>query len=209
MQPTPVSREGREKANFRQKSSGLLKPHFLNPSRPSLKRIRQELGVSQRPLTLILLEKYRDTNGSRIAIQIGGVYTTFCQEESILLQKYRDRNGTCIAILFKRRRHINVIFLVRLPFGRRCGCPRNKPGLSLGQTHTLSRGQNPGFSLFYTIEAQFVPGANPVCHWDNLGDEGRQKEFIWARTQRYCKRGSGGQRKIEKIRTTFWDSQKL
>ena len=34
-------------------------------------------------------------------IQIGGVYTTFCQEEGILLQKYRDRNGTCIAILFK------------------------------------------------------------------------------------------------------------
>ena len=34
-------------------------------------------------------------------IQIGGVHTTFCQEEGILLQKYRDRNGRCIAILFK------------------------------------------------------------------------------------------------------------
>ena len=34
-------------------------------------------------------------------IQIGGVYTTFCQEVGILLQKYRDRNGRCIAILFK------------------------------------------------------------------------------------------------------------
>ena len=34
-------------------------------------------------------------------IQIGGAYTTFCQEEGILLQKYRDRNGSCIAILFK------------------------------------------------------------------------------------------------------------
>ena len=34
-------------------------------------------------------------------IQIGGVYTTFCQEESILLQKYHVRNGTCITILFK------------------------------------------------------------------------------------------------------------
>ena len=51
------------------------------------------LGVSQRPLTLILLQKYRDTNGRRIVIQIGGVYTTFCQEEGIFLQKYRDRNG--------------------------------------------------------------------------------------------------------------------
>ena len=34
-------------------------------------------------------------------IQIGGVYTTFWQEEGILVQKYRDRNGRCIAILFK------------------------------------------------------------------------------------------------------------
>ena len=30
-------------------------------------------------------EPYRDT--------IGGVYTTFCQEEGMFLQKYRDRNG--------------------------------------------------------------------------------------------------------------------
>ena len=58
------------------------------------------LGVFQRPLTLVLLQKYRDTNGRRIVIQIGGVYT-FCQKEGILLQKYRDRNGRCIAILFK------------------------------------------------------------------------------------------------------------
>ena len=55
----------------------------------------------QRPLTLILLQKYRDTNGSRIVIQIGGVYTNFCQKKGILLQKYRDRNGRCIAILFR------------------------------------------------------------------------------------------------------------
>ena len=34
-------------------------------------------------------------------IQIGGVYTTFCQGEGILLQKYRDKNGRCIPILFK------------------------------------------------------------------------------------------------------------
>ena len=57
-----------------------------------------KLGVFQRPL--ILLQKYRDTNGSRIVIQIVAS-TTFCQEKSILLQKYRDRNGRCIAILFK------------------------------------------------------------------------------------------------------------
>ena len=51
------------------------------------------LGVFQRPLTLILPQKYRDTNGSRIVIQIGGVYTTFCQEEGILLQKYAIEMG--------------------------------------------------------------------------------------------------------------------
>ena len=34
-------------------------------------------------------------------IQIGGVYTNFCQKEGMLLPKYRDRNGRCIAILFK------------------------------------------------------------------------------------------------------------
>ena len=58
-------------------------------------------GGVQRPLTLILLQKYRDTNGRRIVIKIGGVYTTFCQEEGMLLQKYRDRNRRCILILFK------------------------------------------------------------------------------------------------------------
>ena len=58
------------------------------------------LGVFQRRLTLILLEKHRDTNGKRIVIQIGGVYTTFCQKEGILLRKYRDRTGRWIAILF-------------------------------------------------------------------------------------------------------------
>ena len=46
------------------------------------------LGVFQRPLTLILLQKYRDRNGRRIVIQIGVVYTTFFQEGGILLQKY-------------------------------------------------------------------------------------------------------------------------
>ena len=42
--------------------------------------VRFSLGVFQRSLTLILLKKYRDANGRRIVIQIGGVYSTFCQE---------------------------------------------------------------------------------------------------------------------------------
>ena len=45
--------------------------------------------------------KYRDTNGRRIEIQIGGIYTTLCQENGIFLQKYRGGNGRCIAKLFK------------------------------------------------------------------------------------------------------------
>ena len=44
-------------------------------------------------LTLILLKKYRDTNGRRIEIQIGDVYTTFCQGEGTLLQKYGEEMG--------------------------------------------------------------------------------------------------------------------
>ena len=52
------------------------------------------LGVFQRPLTLVLLQKYRDINGSRIVIQIGG-------EESINLPKHGDRNERCIGILFR------------------------------------------------------------------------------------------------------------
>ena len=77
------------------------------PKRPAKKRAdpaappARNLGVIQRPLTLILLQKHRDTNRRRFVIQIGGVHTTFCQGEGILLQKYRDRNGRCIAILFK------------------------------------------------------------------------------------------------------------
>ena len=73
---------------------------FLGPcSIDPIIQAKDILGVSQRPLTLIRLQMYRDTNGRRIVIQIG-VYTTFCQEEGILLQKYRDRYGRCIAILF-------------------------------------------------------------------------------------------------------------
>ena len=76
---------------------------FIFPIHGTLRKClcQFQLGVFQRPLTLILLQKYRDTNGRRIVIQIGGVYTTFCQKRGILLQKYRDRNGRCIPILFR------------------------------------------------------------------------------------------------------------
>ena len=82
---------------------GFLRPfsNFLGTRNLGGPVLGSSLGVFQRPLTLILLQKYRDTNGSRIVIQIGGVYTTFCQKGGVLLQKYCDRNGRRIAILFK------------------------------------------------------------------------------------------------------------
>ena len=45
--------------------------------------------------------------------------------------------------------------------GRPQVCPRDKPDSSLGQTR-LSLGQAQVFSLFYTVEARFAPGTNPV-----------------------------------------------
>ena len=54
-------------------------------------------------------------------------------------------------------------------------------GLSQGQTrfvtgtNPLSLGQTQVFSLFYTVEAQFVPGTHPVRPWDKPGVEGPEK----------------------------------
>ena len=39
--------------------------------------------------------------------------------------------------------------------------------VALGTTPGLSQGQTQVFSLFYTMEAQFVPGTNLVCPRDN------------------------------------------
>ena len=62
------------------------------------------MGAFQRPLTLLLPQKCRDTNGSRIAIQmLRGVYTTFCQEEGILLQASSQSK--------KEKKLINRIFM--------------------------------------------------------------------------------------------------
>ena len=42
---------------------------------------------------------------------------------------------------------------------------------------------------------------------DFFGGVSSQASACWARRKGYCKRGSGGQRKAEKIRATFWDSK--
>ena len=65
----------------------------------------------------------------------------------------------CRAYYQARKRHININFLVRLLLGHPGNvpgtnrvCPRDKVGLSRGQTQV--------FPLLYTVEAQFVPGTN-------------------------------------------------
>ena len=85
-------------------SKGLLKSKHTAKT-PACTMVYWE--CSNDPLTPIRLQKHRDTNGRRIVIQIGGVYTTFWQEEEKLLQEYRDRNGRCIAILFKKYRGVD------------------------------------------------------------------------------------------------------
>ena len=63
---------------------------------------------------------HRDTNGSRIVIQIGDLFLWGGQVERILLQKYRDRNGTCTATLFKVSRlgfNLTLLIAVSLPVG--------------------------------------------------------------------------------------------
>ena len=71
---------------------------------------------------------------------------------------------------------VNINFLVRLLLGHPRNvpgtnrvCPRDKVGLSQGQTQV--------FILFYTAEAQFVPGTNPVCPWDIPGTKGGRQSL--------------------------------
>ena len=44
-------------------------------------------------MDLVLLQKYRDTNGRRIVIEIGGVYTTLCQEEAYFCKNIAIKIG--------------------------------------------------------------------------------------------------------------------
>ena len=53
-------------------------PHFV-----VLFLYAQDFGSVPRTPDLIFLQKYRDTSGTRIMMRIGGVHTTFCQEEGI------------------------------------------------------------------------------------------------------------------------------
>ena len=64
-----------------------------------------------------------------------------------------------------KKRHISINFLVWLALGRPRACPRDKPGLSLGQTHFIP-GTNLG--LLRNLQPGFVTGTNP-------GSEGGRK----------------------------------
>ena len=120
--------------------------------------VQLELGVYQRPLTRILLQKHCDTNGSRIVIQIGGLYTTFCQDEGIFWQNYRDTNGRCIAILFKsigvKGRYLTLLMEIDSPGILVCNWKVNRK---------------------YLVEApelhQIIPARKPrvtdaLCNWE-------------------------------------------
>ena len=83
------------------------------------------LRVFQRPLTLILSQKYRDTNGSRIVIQIARWYIYyFLPGGGHTFAEVCHRNGRCIAILFKS-------IEVRGRFDSPEHCPRECPTGSL------------------------------------------------------------------------------
>ena len=93
---------------------------------------------------------------------------------SAVKQRGRERKGA--PEIQARKRHINIIFLVRLLLGHPGNvpgtnrvCPRDKVGLSQGQTQV--------FSLLYTVEAQCVPRTNPVCPGDIPGTKGGRKSL--------------------------------
>ena len=51
--------------------------------------------------------------------------------------------------------------------------------VALGTIPGMSLGQNQGFLLLFSLRKPgIVPGTNPVCFWDNPGDEGRHKKFL-------------------------------
>ena len=74
-------------------------------------------------------------------------------------------------------------------------------------THYKSQQRCARWSLKCAYPKDFARHGCGCCF--SLVEELNMLPKIWARTQGYCKRGSGGQRKIEKFRATFWDSKLL
>ena len=72
----------------------------------------------------------------------------------------------------KKKAHKHKLFSP-IVLGTGPGMFRDNPGLSLGQTHFVP-GITQFFSFLYAMEAQFVPGTNPVCSRDKLAMSLRQ-----------------------------------
>ena len=81
-----------------------------------------------------------------------------------------------------RKRHINIIFFVRLVLGRPQVCPGDFTGFVPG-TNPVKTWDKPGFSPCSTQWKPdftvFVPGTNPVCPRDNRwGRRAAQKVYV-------------------------------
>ena len=72
-----------------------------------------------------------------------------------------------------RKRHTNINFW----YGYSWDDPGNLPGTSRVCPWDKV-GQTPVCSLFYTMEAQFVPGTNPVCPGTIPGMKGGRKVYV-------------------------------
>ena len=90
--------------------------------------------------------------------------------------KIAKSSGNCVRRNSgKKKAHKHKLF-GPVALGTPRECPRDKPGLSPGQSGFVP-GTNPGFLLIYTAEAQLVPGTNPVCPWDIPGTKGGRKSL--------------------------------
>ena len=61
--------------------------------------------------------------------------------------------------------------------------------MNINRLVQLLLGQTQVFSLFYTVEARFVPATNPVCPWDKPGVERLQQKFMCQKFIGIGKRG--------------------
>ena len=134
------------------------------PSQTCITRLHEHsCGSTPRTPDPNALQKYRDTNGSRIAIQIGGACTTFCQEGSILLQKYRDITiPRCIEKLFEsigvRGRFDWAIPPLRLGLsGRHSGKIPERPRKCLRAFAEISLESTAGIPQTYSLRHVWLP----------------------------------------------------
>ena len=101
--------------------------------------------------------------------------TTVFRPSDYLSCRGNQRIGFPANLSGKKKAHKHKLF-GPVALGTPRECPRDKLGLSPGQSGFVP-GTNPGFSPYFTAEAQFVPGTNPVCPWDIPGTKGGRKSL--------------------------------